>query len=1335
MALTLRARATLDTSSFMAGMNRMAAAQGKLSAATSASVGRELSDNKKLINARKAAAVPVVAAQKATAEAAAKTASSQAAATQATRMNLNAQRYLYADMARMSARAAAGFAAIPVAAAAAGISWQRSFADVVRTADPIVSESIATVENLRLSLRDMVQTMPVGWGDVSEIATLANQMGIASTETASFTRAVAMFSATSNVSVDQTATAFGRLRSIVPEIGSDFMGLADSILKVGVNSVATESEIINIVTQISSIAGAAGMSDKGMVGLAGAMASVRVPPELSRGVITRVFGQISRATAGGGAALEGFAKVAGMSATEFREAWRPGGDTDQAFLSFVEGLQKLGPRAEAELRGLGITSVRDVPVMLRLANAADSDGEVGRLFRQTLNDANRAAGETQRQYSIMADTVAAKLRVVGNNILAFFNEASQNSLGPLGNVLDFVGDKIRDVTNSLDESHKLFGTISMPFTNSELIGTVATLSLVAAGFLAVGSAIMKLRHASVGWQTMMGVLGGRAGTEGVRNATTAWRAFPATVITSMGRAEAAARRGFRSMNQEARRSANIASSYTPAAAATGMSARQAAYARSMVLANRQFEVGARSATARAAASFTQLGQTVSAVGRGMGAAASFAFGPWGIAIGLLTLGLNHLVQESRGVTTEISDLAEDMARFSDSAKGLEAIQNIQVGDLFGYEAQPFKEGYQNLQDMKNAARDLNQELRTPVTAENARGAAAGILAAAVASDVRASKDYREAVKVLDGAFQDMVNSGNGTRAADLLTKFTGSSEELFDLLDSDEASNMRRFYQSAFDMGEETFNAKGLEKLARGDLPEVRAALLGITEAVNVTQTELDEFDGGAEAFSALAKAAEEVASGFISYGDAVAAATDASEGFSMPDFAEELNKQMEAQQQWADNLAKAGQIGGSEFVDALVEMGVDAQEPLQAIVEDFEKTGGDINGDWKGWMDMLIQSTDSSMGVMGVAIAAARDAMLAVLGDVNLMEPFQELSPEDFQVASQAMQAAGTNFSRDIAKGVQDGKYEIEEALGMLVLEQYKVEVDAEMNLEPAQLSLATLVALGNGTITTVQLDALPDLAKNAIWETIELANGETAMVQIDADGNLAMNELSYIDAETGKVRTIQLTGDKVKAINEILAVRDEAASKPAKVNVETNAAAARAAILALQGLETTSNHVISISEIVTRTNAVGPSKTGVMGGQADGSVLSFYADGGINSQHVAQIAPAGAWRVWAEPETEGEAYIPFARSKRTRSVAILDQVAQRFGYSLNNASNVAKFADGGQYMAQTMSRQRFAGTQVASGTGAGGVSIGPVTFTQAQQKDQFREFTRHVRRATRGA
>lgn len=79
--------------------------------------------------------------------------------------------------------------------------------------------------------------------------------------------------------------------------------------------------------------------------------------------------------------------------------------------------------------------------------------------------------------------------------------------------------------------------------------------------------------------------------------------------------------------------------------------------------------------------------------------------------------------------------------------------------------------------------------------------------------------------------------------------------------------------------------------------------------------------------------------------------------------------------------------------------------------------------------------------------------------------------------------------------------------------------------------------------------------------------------------------------------------------------------------------------------------------------------------GGVANGMVFTPYANGGLNERHVAQIARAGEYRVWAEDETGGEAYIPLTPSKRGRSMAILADVAERFGQHLvpNDAQSFA--------------------------------------------------------------
>ncbi|MEU0837088.1 hypothetical protein [Streptomyces sp. NPDC005969] len=106
------------------------------------------------------------------------------------------------------------------------------------------------------------------------------------------------------------------------------------------------------------------------------------------------------------------------------------------------------------------------------------------------------------------------------------------------------------------------------------------------------------------------------------------------------------------------------------------------------------------------------------------------------------------------------------------------------------------------------------------------------------------------------------------------------------------------------------------------------------------------------------------------------------------------------------------------------------------------------------------------------------------------------------------------------------------------------------------------------------------------------------------------------------------------------------------------------------------TNNYITTIRRTKAENNTVGRPASGEGGESkyANGGVVDYYANGGIqrggvrhfaggSENHVAQIARAGSWRVWGEPETMGEGYVPFAPSKRPRSRRITEEIVRRLG------------------------------------------------------------------------
>ncbi|MEU9719537.1 hypothetical protein [Streptomyces sp. NPDC047976] len=212
--------------------------------------------------------------------------------------------------------------------------------------------------------------------------------------------------------------------------------------------------------------------------------------------------------------------------------------------------------------------------------------------------------------------------------------------------------------------------------------------------------------------------------------------------------------------------------------------------------------------------------------------------------------------------------------------------------------------------------------------------------------------------------------------------------------------------------------------------------------------------------------------------------------------------------------------------------------------------------------------------------------------------------------------------------------------------------------------------------TLSTLSNEARAELERLGF----KITDLKDRTVQVSAPTDLARADLDALIAKisaTPGAKHIQTSAGTAATIASLEAVRTAIAGVPGGKSVTVSAPTdmARAELLslgfsiaAIQGaINSIYGRTVTITTVhndIWRTSTErgpGPWADGPVF-HADGAIVT-YASGGIRENHVAQIAKGGEWRVWAEDETQGEAYIPFASSKRARSKAILDQVARRFG------------------------------------------------------------------------
>lgn len=425
---------------------------------------------------------------------------------------LSRTRYALYDVSRSLAVAGAALLSFGGAAIGAAISFEKNFAQVVRIVGSEIGYTNPKIEELRQGLISLSQDMPVSFAELANIAALGGQLGISADELDEFTTVVAKLTATTDLSSEAAGTALGRFRALLGVPASEFEALASAILKVGVNSVATETQIVTIATRIAGISKVAGLTYQDVVALSGALASVGVQPFAAQGSVIRLFTRIGQEVDRGGEKLEAYARISKVSADEFASAY--GTERFGPILrQLIVGLGDVavnGGSASKALEDLGIKGTIDIRTLTQLAAA---QGVVNAAWKDSVEGASLAT-ELSEQYGVTASTAAARLKVLGQSITALFASIGGGATGPIADFLDFLNDIVIGIT---DFTKTDFG---------QIVSVVALISTALLGFLALlGSALARMvaggiaaRQAWLGVSRAMGIAGGTAtATAGAMN--------------------------------------------------------------------------------------------------------------------------------------------------------------------------------------------------------------------------------------------------------------------------------------------------------------------------------------------------------------------------------------------------------------------------------------------------------------------------------------------------------------------------------------------------------------------------------------------------------------------------------------------------------------------------------------------------------------------------------------------------------------------------------------------------------------------------------------------------
>ncbi|MFJ1552705.1 hypothetical protein [Streptomyces mirabilis] len=403
----------------------------------------------------------------------------------------------------------------------------------------------------------------------------------------------------------------------------------------------------------------------------------------------------------------------------------------------------------------------------------------------------------------------------------------------------------------------------------------------------------------------------------------------------------------------------------------------------------------------------------------------------------------------------------------------------------------------------------------------------------------------------------------------------------------------------------------------------------------------------------------------------------------------------------------------------------------------------GLVNTSTKNGQTLNSQLTELRDGMLGVATRAQEAAEQGLMPMSDAMDKSQEAM--DRARAKAIQLATDMGIPKDQAKALADQMGFVPDTINTLVtatgipeataevlslrgkLESIKPgkaiqitapTVEARSQLEalgftvqriPGSKKVSVTAPTGGARVNIAALAAdianAPDKKKVTVQAIIQKAAGDLKNVQEKVAG-LPKGKSIDVKAPTKTAQAaLKDLGYKIKTV-------DGSNGKTVRITAPTKTPLAN--VQAIQGkINGLTGKTINVTVQYTESG-----KPAVVRTHADGGIV-HYANGGIRAatnrikafaagaeRHIAQIGRPGEIRVWNEAETQGEAYLPLAPSKRKRSKAILERVAEMFGGQVVYFAQGAlrQYANGAVRSTSTSATRPRAGTAPVSTPLVGG-------------------------------
>lgn len=423
------------------------------------------------------------------------------------------------------------------------IDFETAWTGVTKTVDG-TDEQLATV---RQGILDLAETTASSSEDIAAISEAAGQLGIETDNIVGFTDAIVRLGDSTNLVGDEGAAQLAKFANIVGMSQDKFENLGSAIVDLGNHYATTEQDIVNMSMRLAGAGKQVGLSEGEILGLSTALSSVGVEAEMGGSAISKAMVKMQNAVemstsklsgilqktgmslhelqlmasndskgfknlaqsidmtskeltniVNAGVDLENFSAVSGMSAEQFKKAWKD--DAAGALSAFIKGLgdaDEKGESAITMLSEMGLTEVRLRDSLLRAANAGDLFNEAMETGNKAFEENTALADESNKRY----ETTAAKLSQLKETIKNIAITLGETLLPIISSVADTVKNGLKHFTNLSPTMQKIILIIT-----SVVAAAGPLLVIIGKVVSSIGSILTLAPKITTAVQSVMGVV-------------------------------------------------------------------------------------------------------------------------------------------------------------------------------------------------------------------------------------------------------------------------------------------------------------------------------------------------------------------------------------------------------------------------------------------------------------------------------------------------------------------------------------------------------------------------------------------------------------------------------------------------------------------------------------------------------------------------------------------------------------------------------------------------------------------------------------------------------------